>query len=89
MKIHFLFFLAPLLPYATLFYKKISISIRLLFACLFEIIIFYLLFLILYAVNSLDIVGYFYEMFFIIPILLNLFLILFIWVDKKLIKKAM
>ena len=84
-----LFYLAALLPYSTLWYKKVSILKRLLFASLFQIVIFYILFFILSVTDNSAIIwdAYFYEMLFFILLIFNFILILFTWIIKGWQKK--
>jgi len=79
-----LFFLA-LLPYLALFYKEVNIRIRLLFASLFEIIIFFTSFIVINnTIIPLTIeFAHTYEIIFLIIISFNLFIILMTWIMDR------
>ena len=72
-----------LLPYGTLFYKKVNIRIRLLFATLFEIGLFYGLLMIAMTAGK-DMLGYIHGFIFIGIVIVNLFFILVTWIGKSL-----
>ncbi len=84
------FILAALLPYCALLYKKVSIQIRLLFASVFEIFIFLIIFLIIYYVGGATLIGYdglSYEIIVGLTLFLNFFLIIAISIIKRWEKK--
>ena len=76
------------LPYLVLFYKKVSVSIRLLFASMFEILCLLIL-IIVTQWGQLDFLTgtvFFYNMVVWSSVLVNVFVILIIWVLKKMRK---
>jgi len=83
LSIFFYFFI--LFPYSLLFYKKVSVQIRLLFVSLFEVVI---LFTGVMLVSGLKIDlliwhMYFYNIFVWLSIPINIFIILVIWITKN------
>lgn len=77
------------LPYSILFYKKISMSIRLVFASISEMLILLLLMLLMQVQHLNFLIGatFLYNMIVWVSILLNILTILIIWILKKTKKK--
>lgn len=73
------------LPYSILFYKKISLSIRLIFASIFELFCLLTLILLVQVGHLNFLVGtvFLYNMIVWISILANILVILSIWILKK------
>ena len=83
LSIFFYFFI--LFPYSLLFYKKVSVQIRLLFVSLFQV---FILFTGVMLVSGLKIDlliwhVYFYNIFVWLSITINIFIILVIWITKN------
>lgn len=73
------------LPYLILFYKKVSVSIRLLFASMFEILCLLILIIATHwgGLDFLTGTVFFYNMIVWSSVLINVFVILVIWILKK------
>ena len=76
---------ALLLPYLALLYKKVNIRIRLLFASLFQLIIFYILFSITIKTKNLVLLknGYSFELIFVTSLTINFLAIVITWIFGK------
>jgi hypothetical protein len=78
------FYFLILFPYPLLFYKKVSVQIRLLFVSLFELFILFMGVIIVYGLKIDLLIGdmYFYQTLVWVSILINIFIILVIWITK-------
>jgi len=82
LSIFFLFLIFA--PYSLLFYKKVSVQIRLLFASLFELFILLMGAILVYGLKIDPLIGdmYFYQALIWLIILTNILIILVIWITK-------